>query len=84
MENLNKDTVEMPDGPQPIEFQAKLMPDGEIMLKCPLMGDPMRMLGLLDIIKDAVKGALKQQAEDSAPKIQPHKGGILNFARRHK
>lgn len=70
---------ENPDNePQPIELKATFYPDGRLHIECPFMSDPMRMLGFLDVIKDATKAIMNRPPEK--PRIQP--GGFLGGLRR--
>ena len=62
-----------PPEPQPIVLTATLYPDGKLNINCPLMNDPMRMFGYLEVIKDAVKQIMDNNAKDSAPRIIPRR-----------
>jgi hypothetical protein len=67
--------------PKPIEFKATYHPDGRLHVECPLLVNPIMMKGFMEMIKEGVNDILENGVSKEEPKIQPAKGGIINFAR---
>ena len=68
--------------PQPITFKATYYPDGKLHVECPLLGNPMLMLGFLEFIKDGTKNIMEGKSEENKPRIQPPPGSFLNGLRK--
>lgn len=60
-----------------VKFEIELHGNGEFSVKCPMLGDTLFCLGMLEMAKAAVF----QHKADNAKIVRP-KGGIMNFARR--
>lgn len=62
-----------------IKLEVELHEDGQLSVKCPMLGDTLFMLGLLEMCKATVFQYKANQANIIKPK-----GGIMGFARRFK
>ena len=67
--------------PQPIELKATYYPDGRLHVNCPLMANPMLMLGFMEFLKDGVKAIMDGRAVKDVPKIH-RPGGFVDGLRR--
>lgn len=67
--------------PQPIEFKATYYPDGRLHVSCPLMANPMLMLGFLEFVKDGTKAIMEGKNSEDKPRIQKPNGGYFNQLR---
>ena len=72
MEEINKE-----EAPTSIKLEVELMQDGQLSVKCPMIGDTLFCLGLLEMAK-----AVVFQFKASQAKIVKPQNGIMNFARR--
>lgn len=66
--------------PKSIKLEVELQADGNLSVKCPMLGDTLFMLGLLEMCKATVFQFKANQTSNSGI-IKP-KGGIMDFARK--
>ena len=75
-EDGKQDKIEKP---QSIKLEVELHQDGQLSVKCPMLGDTLFMCGLCETIKAT---AFQYKANQS--KIVQPKGGIMNFIKSGK
>ena len=73
----SKDKSEEASESKSIKLEVELQQDGQLSVKCPMLGDTLFMLGLLEMCKATV---FQYKANQNT--IVKPKGGIMDFARK--